>query len=159
MPAVKSSTSGSDLRAADMGDGSKIPYGLSGAPQGADLLNGFVSAAGTLLTIPAGATWVGAITITAITAVASGGATASGTVSVSTAGSGVLPAAGVQYQADTNAPASASGGVGTADRAVVGPAPLIVVAPAANAVTLVVAVSGTITKTDVHAVGYLIKME
>jgi hypothetical protein len=159
MPSVKSTTGGSDFRVADEGDGSKIPYGLNGAPAGADLLNGFVSAAGTLLTIPAGATWVGNIVITAVTNVASGGSSASGTVSVSTAGSGVLPTAGVQYQADTSAPASAASGVGTEDRAVVGPAPLTVVAPAANAVTLTVASSGTITKMDVHAVGYLIKME
>jgi hypothetical protein len=94
-----------------------------------------------------------------VTNVASGGVAASGVVSVSTAGTGVTPAAGVQYQADTSAPASAASGVGTVDRAVIGPAPLYVVAPAGNVVTLVVASSGTITKLDVHAVGYLVKME
>jgi hypothetical protein len=126
----------------------------NGTGSAANILDGLVTAAGTLLTVPAGRTWVGTIQANGTVTTATGGAQAAATVSVATAGAGVIPAAGTYVQLSLVAPASAASSSGTAAAGEVD-IQLQVVAPSANAVTLTVANSG-MTAFAVSAIGNLL---
>lgn len=132
-------------------------------PQGINILDGFSSvaatqAATTFLTIPAGREWQGVVSLNCAVGVAAATAAAGqATGIVSTAGAGVIPAAGSILRCDALAGANAAGGtVGSNDSTYVS-TPLTVVAPAANAVQLQLAttVAGTAGVVNVTAVGAL----
>lgn len=112
----------------------------------ADVVVGRATAnAATIITVPAGRIWRGTVVLSAAlaTAAATAGATASPTVSV--AGAGATPAAGVVLGlALATGGGAATGTVGTnsQDSVVV---PLVVVAPAGNAVTLTLQTGGATT--------------
>lgn len=126
----------------------------NGTGAAANILDGFSTAAGTLLTIPAGRTWVGTIAINGGVAVAAGGSATTGTVTISTAGSGVTPAAGNYLQLVCVAPASGAALDGTNAQQEID-CQFQVVSPAANSTTIVVAQSN-MTNFAVSAIGNLL---
>lgn len=128
-----------------------LPAGANPAlPTSTNVLDGFAnvqtSGTTTLITIPAGRTWVG--TIGGAAATSNAGATAAAataSASITTAGAGVTPAAGSYLRVDAVVGANVAGGtVGDQDSTGVAGQPFQVTAPAGNSVTvqLVAAVSG-----------------
>jgi len=118
------------------------PYG----PPASAILAGLATTnAGTIITIPAGQTWTGRVTISATIVVATGGAAVAGSARVSTAGTGVIPSAGDYLRLDLNAPQSGAALNGTNSTGSVS-SPFTVVAPAGNSVTLVLNVTNTSTQ-------------
>ena len=154
-------------------DASDVPTRISGtnplpttagAPTAANVLVGFQSfaattAATTLLTVPAGRTWVGTIAATCSVGVAAASSTAGQARAVfATAGTGVTPAAGTVAACEAKAGANAAAGLtGTSDTAQM-VLPLTVVAPAGNSVTVTVATTqaGTSSVVDTSASGELV---
>jgi hypothetical protein len=123
-------------------------------PDPSNILCGLATSnAATIITIPAGKTWVGTIVLSASVAVASGGATINASARVSTAGTGVVPAAGDYVRVDLSAPASVAAGLGTGATQDI-QSPMIVTAPAGNTVTLVLNVTNTTTQ-SASAIGTL----
>lgn len=116
-----------------------------------------VAAAGstTLLTIPAGRTWVGSVE--AAIAAQNPPVTATGTAGarISTTGAGVTPAAGVPYvAADVILAATVAGALSGVNANESADTPnLVVVAPGGNAVTLSLDVSTAGTVTSLQARG------
>jgi hypothetical protein len=129
----------------------------------ADVLAGYqgfaaTTAATTVITVPAGRTWVGTVTIQCAAAeVAAGLVAATATGIVSTAGVGVTPAAGTVLRCDALVAANAAGGTISADSASSVSQPLIVVAPAGNPVQVQAAatIAGTAGQVNVTASGVL----
>jgi hypothetical protein len=76
--------------------------------QAANILVGCVSTATTIITIPAGRTWKGRISLNATATVAASGAAISSRATVSTAGATVTPAAGVVLGVYVSVPAQLS---------------------------------------------------
>lgn len=123
------------------------------APTPTSILSGGTTQTGagstTIITIPAGRTWIGAIGVTATAQ--NPPVTATGTlgVRISTVGAGVVPAASTPYVAcDVALDATVTGALSGANGADNASNPhLAVVAPAGNSVTLSldISVTGTIT--------------
>jgi len=88
----------------------------SGAPAAASILVGHqaqtaTTAATTIITIPAGSTWYGTVTVSADVGVAAASATAGQALgTVTTAGAGVTPAAGTVHTCEARAGANAATG-------------------------------------------------
>jgi|SRR5882757_3421686 len=70
---------------------------------------------GTILTIPAGTSWKGTVTLSATVQIGSGGAAVMASARVSIAGAGAMPPAGDYLRVDLQAPASILGAIGTGD--------------------------------------------
>lgn len=133
----------------------------SGAPAAANILNGFLTfaattAATTLITVPAGRTWTGTVAVSCA-ASTTAAATAAGQARavVSVAGVGVTPAAGTVLAVEAKAAANAATGTSGDSAANSLSAPLVVVAPAGNAVTVQVATTVTTGTVDAAASGSL----
>lgn len=108
------------------------------------------AAAQTLLTIPAGRTWVGSIAL-AGTNSAAAGATAIATIA--TAGTNVIPAAGPLLKVHCST-VGTTAGLASQNNAI---SDVVVVAPAANSVTLTLTNSTATTfASDATAVGVLL---
>jgi hypothetical protein len=133
------------------------------APTAANILNGFGSfaattAATTLITVPATRTWVGTVGLSVASAIAAASTVAGQARGVITvAGTNVTPAAGTVMAAEAKAGANAAAGTvgSSADHSA--SMPLVVVAPAGNAVTVQVTstVAGTAGVVDAWASGVL----
>lgn len=143
------------------------PYSLPvdmAKPDAANVLTGRVAttattAATTIVTVPAGRTWVGTVGASVSCAVTAATATEGrASAVISTAGTGVTPAAGVYLGVDAVAGANAATGTTGNGAANYGSAPLAVVAPAGNAVTIQVATTntGTVARVDAFASGMLV---
>lgn len=99
-------------------------------------------AGGTIITIPAGRTWIGNVVVSATAIVASGGAAVHANARVSVVGAGAQPPAGDYLRCDVSAPASIAAAIGTgAANSVTGE--MIVSAPDSNSVSLVLNATGT----------------
>ena len=136
----------------------------SATPIAANVLDGVFTASSatsaTLITVPAGRTWIGQLTINvtcSVTAAASTAGSATGTIS--TTGIGVTPAAGIILQCDTKVGAnSATGTVGNGSSNAIGPLRAVIIAPAGNSVTLSAAssnMSGAVAIVNASAIGEL----
>lgn len=113
------------------------------APDPADILAGLATSnSGTIITIPAGRTWSGTVTLSASVLVTTAGAAVNASARVSTAGTGVVPTAGDYVRLDIAAPISATALNGTSGVGSVS-APLLVSAPVGNSVTLVLNATNT----------------
>lgn len=132
-------------------------------PAAANVLAGFQSfsvstAATTVITVPAGRTWVGTLAITcACLEAAAGTAAPQATGIVTTAGVGVTPAAGTYLRCDALGGSNLAGGTaGTGGNNAVA-TPFVVVAPGGNSVTVQAASTcvGTGTVVSVTAIGLL----
>ena len=124
-------------------------------PDPSNILSGLATSnAATIITIPAGRTWMGTVTISASAVVAVAGAAINASARVSTAGSGVIPATGDYIRLDLGAPASGTALTGTASNSSIS-SPLTVSAPATNSVTLVLNVTNT-TVQNASAIGVLL---
>jgi|SRR5579859_38729 len=130
----------------------------------ANLLDAFSSvtttqAATTLLTVPAGRTWVGVITLQCACGEAAAGAVAAqATGIVATAGTNVTPAAGNYLRCTAYAGANAASGLVGDSGSGFAQTHFVVIAPAANSVTLTLQTvnAGTFTEVNCTAVGELI---
>lgn len=113
----------------------------------------------TIITVPAGRTWVGTISASASTdEVAAGAIAGQALMVVTTAGAGVVPAAGTILACQALAGANAATGLsGTQGANTTGPIPFTIVAPAGNAVTVQATFTGTgtVSRGDVTCAGYL----
>lgn len=114
------------------------------------------TAATTLVTIPAGKTWTGTVAVSAAcaeTAAATVVPNALGVISV--AGAGATPAAGNYFGVQATSGANATTGTVGSGGSNFGSLPMIVVAPAGNAVTIqvTVTVAGTAGRVDASAFG------
>ena len=153
------------LTSATNPDGTPYTLPITAAqPLAADMLCGRQSftattAATTLVTIPAGRTWVGHVGASVAVSIAAASSTAGrASAELSTAGAGATPAAGVYLGVDALAGANAATGAVGTQAANYAAAPWTVVAPAGNAVTIQVATTctGTTTRVDAHATGALV---
>ena len=134
-----------------------------GAPASTDVLDGYNSqtatqAATTLITVPAGRTWVGTIGASCVCDEAAAGTVeAKADVVFSTSGAGAVPAAGsyfaVRARAAANTAASVTGTSGDA----FGFTPFVITAPAGNTVLLqtTITIAGSNGVVDAFAVGAL----
>ena len=125
-------------------------------PTAADIVTGYLqhtatTGAATLLTVAAGRTWVGTVTVS-VAASKAAAATGNGLVSalIATAGTGVAPAAGTVFAVSARIGANAASGLSGTQGANFGSIPMTIVAPAGNAVTLTLA--STLTSTTEGAV-------
>lgn len=107
----------------------------------------------TIITIPAGKTWVGVVTISGCVAVGTGGGQALASARVATAGATVTPPAGEYGRLDLVAPASVLAAIGTAAEGSVH-VPLVVAA-GANPATLVFNFTG-MTAASASASGFIL---
>lgn len=138
---------------------------ISGAPGAADIVSGHqeftaTTAATTVITVPAGRTWVGSIAIACDVALDAAVTTQGRAIAtVTTAGAGVTPAAGTYFSPEARAGANATAGlVGTQGATSLVVPDFYVVAPAGNAVTVQAAatITGTAGRVSVSAIGRLI---
>lgn len=159
------------VRAVDNGDGTfSIGESVVGTvavssatPTAANILNGYLNftnstAATTIITIPAGRTWIGEIGASCSAGeVAAGTAIPSARAVFTTAGTGVTPAAGTVFVVDARSGANAATGTASSGAQNFGKARLVVVAPAGNSVTVQVTStnSGTSSEVDAYAIGEL----
>lgn len=104
---------------------------FQGSPGSDQILAGSVTATGTMITIPAGMTYSGDLTVAASSAVAG-----TSTVTVSTAGTNVAPAAGVIARISVTGLLASAGADSYSTE-------IIVKAPPENSVTLTATVTGT----------------
>lgn len=146
-------------------DGSPFTLPVSSAVVVAsDILDGrqaftATTAATTLITVPAGRTWSGRIGASvSCTNSAAVGVLAHASAKFSTAGGGVTPAAGIYFGVDALAGANVAAGLSGTQGSNFGSAPLVVVAPVGNAVTIQVASTnvGTTSNVDAFASGQLL---
>lgn len=107
-------------------------------PDPSNILVGLAIAnGGTIITVPAGRTWYGLVTLSGALTTAAAAVGANGSVRASTAGAGAVPAAGDYVRLDLAAPGGVLGAlVGSQDSGQIQQS-LYVSAPATNAVTLV----------------------
>jgi len=132
-------------------------------PTAANILDGqrtdvATTAAATLITVPAGRTWIGTVAISCVaTEAAAGAAVAFADGVLTTAGAGVTPAAGAVFEVQALAAANAATGTVGSQSAVFGSIRLVVVAPGGNAVTVQAAstISGGSSKVAFSAIGEL----
>ena len=137
---------------------------IQGAPAAADILCGFQSftattGATTLITVPAGRTWIGEIGASVDCAIAAASATAGQALAVfTTAGAGVTPAAGTYLAVEARAGANAATGAVGSSATNFACAAFVVVAPGGNSVTVQVASTnaGTSSRVDAFATGRLV---
>ena len=123
-------------------------------PDPSNILCGLATASGgTLITVPAGKTWQGTVTMTASVVVAAAGSALNASARVSTLGVGAQPPPGDYIRIDLGAPAGAAAVAGTADSGMVS-SPMLLAAPAGNSVSLVLNTTGT-TAQSASAVGVL----
>lgn len=122
----------------------------TGAPASGDILNGYRTTTGTLITVPAGQTWVGEVGASASCSVTAGStATGLARAVIATSGSGAVPAGdvfGVEAKAGSNAATGTAGNAGNAEAS----APLVVAAADVD-VTLDVTITTSGTTSAVHA--------
>lgn len=78
----------------------------------ANILAGNATTSGTIITIPAGRTWAGWVSLNASLMVAASGAQVSSRPTVSIAGAGATPAAGVIFGVWVSVPAQGTGTTG-----------------------------------------------
>lgn len=132
-------------------------------PTATDIVAGLLShtsttSAATIVTVAAGRTWVGSVTISCDVGVAAASATAGQALGiVSTAGTGVVPAAGTYIACEARAGANAATGtVGSSGSNSI-TVPFTVVAPVGNVVTIQGAstIAGTNGRVDYSAAGVL----
>lgn len=114
-----------------------------GAPTAANVLAGYQSfttttAATTIVTIPAGRTWIGELNANCVASIAAASATAGqATGIITTAGTNVTPAAGTYLGCDGRAGANAATGtVGSDGDDSADASDFVVIAPGDNSVTL-----------------------
>lgn len=118
------------------------PGGRPTTPQGADILDGMLTFSATtgntgLITVPAGRTWSGVITIQcAATVTAAGTVAGQATGVVLTAGVGAIPAAGNWIRCDALAGANAAGGTVGADASATVTTPFTAQAPVGNSINI-----------------------
>jgi hypothetical protein len=128
-----------------------------------DVLSGFqtfaaTTAATTLVTVPAGRTWVGWITLQCAAQEAAAGAVAAlATGVISVAGAGVTPAAGNYLRCDALVGANVAAGLTGSDASGSNGSPFTVVAPVGNSVTIQVTatIAGTAGQVNASALGVL----
>lgn len=143
------------------------PYALPTTRAGtvaADVLSGrqaftATTVATTIVTVPAGRTWVGQVGASVAVGVNSASTTAGqASALLSVAGAGAIPAAGVYLGVDALAGANAVTGLTGAQGSNYAAATWTVVAPAGNAVTIQVTATcaGTTSKVDAYATGVLV---
>jgi len=143
------------------------PYTLpviSAAPVAADILNGYLNfssttGATTLITVPAGRTWVGHIGASvACRLTAASTANGRATATFTTAGTGVTPAAGTVLVIDSMAGTNAATGTVGSQGGNFGRVPFTVIAPGGNSVTIAVAATatGSGATVDAYASGSLV---
>lgn len=125
-------------------------------PTAADITVGYLqhtstTAAATLLTIAAGRTWVGRVTVS-VAASKAAAATGNGLISavIATAGTNVTPAAATVFAVSARIGANAASGLSGTQGNNWGSMPMTVVAPTGNSVTLTLA--STLTNTTEGAV-------
>lgn len=136
----------------------------SGATTAANVLTGYqtfavTTVATTVLTVPAGRTWVGQVGAACACAVVAGSATVGQARAVfTTAGAGVTPAAGAILAAEAKAGANAATGTTGSNGSRAVQAPFTIVAPVGNAVTVQVTTtqSGTSSVVDAWCTGALV---
>lgn len=104
---------------------------FQGSPGSDQILASSVTATGTMITIPAGMTYSGDLTVAASSAIAG-----TSTVTVSTAGTNVAPAAGVIARISVTGLLASAGADSYSTE-------IIVKAPPENSVTLTATVTGT----------------
>jgi len=108
-----------------------------------DILCGSTTTSGgTIITIPAGRSWRGRVSLSASVVVATGGGAVNASARVSVAGAGSDPVAGDYLRMDLQAPASVLGAVGTGDSGHTS-TDMFVTAPAGNTVALVLNTTNT----------------
>jgi hypothetical protein len=137
---------------------------VAGVPQAANILAGrqtFTSTTGatTIITIPAGRTWIGHVGASVSAAeVAAGTAQPQATATFTTVGTGVTPTAGTYLVIDARSGANAATGVVGDGITNFGDTVWIVAAPLANTVTIAVASTnvGTSALVDAYAFGMLV---
>lgn len=137
---------------------------VAGAAGAADIVNGYqtftaTTVATTLLTVAAGRTWDGEIGATCAVSIAAASTTAGQARAVfATAGTGVTPAAGtvfaIEAKVGANAATGTVGGSGSASNSM----PVILIAPAGNAITVTVVTTqaGTASVVDAWASGHYV---
>lgn len=130
---------------------------VEAAPAGANVLVGRATAdAAVIITIPAGRTWKGSVQLSGALGTAAATAGASASPTVSTAGVGVVPAAGAIVGLDLRTGGGvATGTVGTNSEAAITAPDVTVIAPAGNAVTLTLQLGGA-TLASASAIGLLL---
>lgn len=114
------------------------------------------TAATTIVTIPAGKTWQGTVSVSAACGEAAAGTVAPNALGViSVAGTGVVPAAGNYFAVQATAGANAATGTVGDGASNFGSLPMIVVAPVGNSVTIQVTttIAGTAGRIDASAFG------
>lgn len=142
---------------------SAVPATAGAAIAAADVLAGrqtfsSTTSATTLITVPAGRTWVGVIGATCVAVeVAAGTVAAVATATFTTAGTGVTPAAGTYLVLSSQTGANAATGLVGDNDSTFGSIPFTVIAPAGNSVTVAVASTnaGTTSLVDAFAAGTL----
>lgn len=139
-----------------------FPQGPAGTPAG-DILDGltaFVATTGasTIITIPAGRTWVGVVAIAvAVQNAAANAATGQATAAISIFGAGSSPAAGIYIRctalAGANVAAGLVGDSGNNSLSV----PMVISAPPTNVVQLLATatITGSSGEVNVSAIGVL----
>lgn len=122
--------------------GQSIPT-RDGAPNAADIRSGQGAAGATILTVPAGRTWIGTATLEVSHAAAMGAAAATVTGSIDISGAGSTPAPGKLVEIALAIPATtATAAIGAADTLSVTIPDVVIVAPSANSVVLTVVAGG-----------------
>lgn len=130
-------------------------------PSAANVLDGSATAnGGTIITVPAGRTWIGTAGVSIDAANPPVTANGRRTIGIQTAGTGVSPAAGTTYVgASVNLPDTIAGAVMGESQTADAFSQMVIVAPITNAVTmiLVTATAGVITTSQLlgWAVGVL----
>lgn len=130
-------------------------------PLATNVLDGSATAnGGTIITIPAGRTWIGTAGVSIDAANPPVTANGRRTIGIQTAGAGVSPAAGTNYVgASVNLPDTIAGAVMGESQTADAFSQMVIVAPAANAVTMIMvtATAGIITTSQLlgWAVGVL----
>lgn len=128
----------------------------SAVPATANIVSGRATAdAATIITVPAGRTWKGTVSLTASLATAIGAAATAATPTVSIAGAGATPAAGAILGRPLNVAASAATATNGSNVAGNADTELTVAAPAGNAVTLTLQLGGA-TAASATATGLLL---
>lgn len=154
---------GNLLKTSDNGDGTATLSTASQTTSAANVLVGYqtftaTTGATTLITVPAGRTWVGTVGVACAVTTTAGSSTAGQARAVVTvAGAGVTPAAGTIMAAEAKSGANAvTGLVGTQGHRSAS-LPFTVVAPGGNAVTIQVTttITGTAGVVDSTATGAL----
>lgn len=124
----------------------KAPVSVAARPAAiaaADILCGTATAPGAvIIDLPAGRTWHGVVTLSAVVRVASGGAAVNAVARVDIGGVGVVPPAGTYLRLNLSAPASAVGGNGTVDSGQISTT-MTIITPAVNSISLILNTTDT----------------